>query len=345
MTLVSRFEADLLRLLHALLGRAPIEGVVSILDERRDRPTCLGRPALRLIEDTLARGYVVRLARLGGWRTGRFLRDGRPSTGRLWDRTPPESLAPRFTRRTLDLLLSLACDRPDDSARKTPGEASVADRAFAFFAYEALRPTGYARPALARPEFRTDGLLHLAFPDDFAEHGIDAPPDMAPWSSGPGADVVEALGPMLAARWAEVERSKAHIVDRARMARLARSQEMARDAFLDAVDLAGRRDLARFFLDAAGLLGQDWSLKDWFDEALTHGLGLAERTSVRRSALALFGALDRLRAWAHEARTVGYFDEGYAAAQLALSDWESLGGEALLARADALRRELDPLAT
>ncbi len=346
MTLVSRFEADLLRLLQALFGRGPIEGVTSVLLERHPRPACLGRPALALIRDTLAKGYVARLARLGGWRHERYLRDDRPAAGRLWDRTPPEALAPHFSGRTLDLLLALACDLPDDPPRPwAPGDPTVADRVFAFFAYEAIRSTPFARLVLARPEFRSHGLARLAFPDDFAEFGIDDAPDMAPWVSGPGADVVEALAPLLAARWAEVERRKAKIADRDYLAALVRSQDLARDAFLDALDAAGRRDLARPLLDAAAaVLRPGRGAKDWFHDRLTHGLGLAERTSVRRSALSLLGAFDRLRGWDDEARTVGYFDDGYAAAQLAKSEWEARGGDDLAGRADSLRRELDPLA-
>ena len=347
MTLVSRFESDLLRLLQALLGLAPIEGVTSTLIERRSRPACLGRPALALIGDTLGKGCVLRLARLGGWRRERHVRGDRVVAGRLWDRTPPEALALTFSARSLDLLLALACDVPGDPPRPaTPGEPTVGDRLFAFLAHESLRSGPFARAALARPELRSHGLARLAFPDDFAAASIDDPPDMAPWASSPGAEVVEALAPLLAARWVEIEQGKARIDDRARLAALARAQDSARDAFLGAVDAAGRRDLARPLLDAAAaVLPPGRGLKDWFDERLTDGLTLAERAAVRRSALSLLGAFDRLRAWDREARTVGYFDDGYAAAQLAKADWEARAGDELADRADALRRELDPLAS
>jgi hypothetical protein len=345
MTLVSRFEADLLRLLHALLGRAPIEGVVSILEARRDRPACLGRPTLGLIGDALVKGYVHRLARLGGWHRDRFLRDGRAVSGRLWERSEPEALAPRFSGQALRFLLALACDRPGDPVPGLrAGAMTVADRVFVVLAYESLRSTSFAGDVLRLPALRSHGLARLAFPDDFAESAVVDPPEMAPWASGPGAEVVEAMMPLLAARWAEVERSKARIADPGRMEALVRSQALARDAFLDAIDASGRRDLGRLFLDAASaVLVPGRRAGDWFNEGLTRNLGLAERTRLQRSALVLVDALDRLRAWDREARAVGYFDEGYAAAQLAKSEWEARGGDDLVARADALRRELDPL--
>ena len=53
--------------------------------------------------------------------------------------------------------------------------------------------------------------------------------------------------------------------------------------------------------------------------------------------------LERLRGWARRARGTGYFDEGYAAAQLWLADWEAHGGDDLCARAQGILQALDPL--
>jgi hypothetical protein len=40
---------------------------------------------------------------------------------------------------------------------------------------------------------------------------------------------------------------------------------------------------------------------------------------------------------------VGYFDEGYAASQLWKSDWDHYQGDALVGRAQAIIRTLDPM--
>ena len=63
----------------------------------------------------------------------------------------------------------------------------------------------------------------------------------------------------------------------------------------------------------------------------------------KTTALALTRQTERLRDWARRARAVGYFDEGYAAAQLWQADWEQYDGDALCERARAIERQLDPM--
>jgi hypothetical protein len=54
--------------------------------------------------------------------------------------------------------------------------------------------------------------------------------------------------------------------------------------------------------------------------------------------------LHRLQRWERQARSVGYFDENYAASQLWKSDWEYWHGDQLCRRAHILLRELNLLA-
>ena len=156
MKAVSRFEADLLHLLHAVLGRAPRDEALKIVLQERDRPPCLSRVAVELIQDTLARGCVWRLAREGVWRRARYLRGDRIASGRLWERTPPEELGLRFSGQTLDFLIRLTAYLPGDRPpRSAPydAEPTVGDSLLHFFAYEALRETPAADPLaeVARP--------------------------------------------------------------------------------------------------------------------------------------------------------------------------------------------------
>ena len=44
-----------------------------------------------------------------------------------------------------------------------------------------------------------------------------------------------------------------------------------------------------------------------------------------------------------KARAIGYFDEGYAAAQLWKSDWDDAGGAQICQHADAILREIELL--
>lgn len=344
---VSHFEADLLTILHAILGRAPVEEAVVKVVRRSPRPNCLGRDAVELVQETLARGCAHRLARLGGWRDVSHPRGEAVASGRLWERTSPADLGLSFSRHTLGFLIWLTAEHPGD--RLAPwnapsDELADGDRILLFFAYDAFRATSVAKDLLAIGHLATMGLCHLAFPDDFAEHEVAGEPEMRPWVSGVGACVLEALQPRLATRWEEVERHKGRIGHVAKMRRLGDAQARALDAFLVAADADGRRDLARFLLVAASaLLRDEPKARAWVGGLDLKGRRLADRTDTYRAARAMLDRLTHLRSWDAEARATGYFDEGYAAAQLWKSDWERLGGDAVQARAGAIVRDLESL--
>src|SRR5262249_40895464 len=143
MKAVSRFEFNLLRILHGILGRLPLEQVRPLVVQRFEpgRPPCLSRDAIALIQDTLARGIVAAGARGGGWRRERFLRNGQPRLGRLWERTPPRDLGLSFGRCTLDFLMWLTAVKPTDakSAWQPPEQPAIGDLLLLTLAYDVLR--------------------------------------------------------------------------------------------------------------------------------------------------------------------------------------------------------------
>jgi hypothetical protein len=346
MRAVSRFEANLLRILQCFLQRAPLENVLPLLVQRSPRPPCLSRDAIALVQNALANGCVALLAR-GGWRRERFLCGQQIAEGRLWERTPPRELGLTFSPLTLDFLVWVTAAQADDAkgSWQPPGNpATVGDLVLFYFAYAALRETAVARVLRAQAQFSKHGLCRLAFPEDFADNPGKAEPEWTAWTASPGACVVEALQPALARRWQEVENRKGQIADWRRMLALGRAQELVLDTFLTAVDGAGRRDLARFLLKAAAGLLQDNPSARWWTAALdVRGLRLADRQGTYRAGLVVLRSMERLRQWDRQARTVGYLDEDYAAGQLWKADWESLGGTALCDRAQAIIRQVEPL--
>src|SRR5262249_21694665 len=112
---VSRFEADLLHLLYFFLRRLPREQGVPLLMARCERPRCLSRAAVELVQDALAKGCTVLLARAGGWRRERHLRQDRTVEGRLWERTPPGELGLSFSGHSLDFLMWATAAKVTDS--------------------------------------------------------------------------------------------------------------------------------------------------------------------------------------------------------------------------------------
>jgi hypothetical protein len=346
MKVVSRFEANLLRLLHFFLGRVPAEQALPLLAVGSKAPSCLGRVAVGLVQDALAKGTALRMARDGGWRRERHLRGGGVAVGRLWERTPPQELGLTFSGQALDFLMWVTAVDPkrsrENAWKAEPARFTPGDRALFYFAYAALHEHGIHRDLglPSRPAFLRHALCRLAFPEDFAD---DEPPDFAPWTAGVGAAMLEALQSPLAARWLAVERSKEDVADHGRMRALGRSQELVLYGYHDAVESAGRLDLARFLLEAAaGVLPPGATAQMWVG-GLQAGGRLADRTETYRAATAFLRSLDRMAAWTTQARRVGYFDEGYAASQLWLADWERYDGDARLARAREIIRHLDPL--
>ncbi len=350
MQTVTRFEANLLRLLYYFLGREPAESALPLVAERCTPPTHLTRPAVRLVQDALANGCTSLLAQRGGWRNERHLRGDRVAEGRLWQRTAPADLVLSFSRHTLEFLIWITSARPGDKQphwRPADEELTPADLLLLYFAHQGLRGSAASLGAAdlrRRPPFARHGLCWLAYPEDFTAAPEVFAPDFAPWTNGVGATMLEALQPELAARWIEVEGAKGNIAERRRMRDLGRSQERVVTAFLDAVEKAGRFDLARFLLRAArSLLGPDVAAAMWVEGLTTAGPNVAERTATHRSALVFLRQLLRLQSWERRARSIGYFDDCYQAAQLWKADWEHHEGEIFCERARTILRKLDPL--
>ena len=350
MQTVTRFEANLLRLLYYFLGREPAESALALVENRCTPPPCLGRPAVRLVQEALTKGCTLLLARRGGWRVERCVRGDRVVEGRLWERTPPAELGLTFSRHTLEFLIWITAGRSDDhNAPWQPGEDQLTpgDRLLLYFAHQGLRDAAESLGAAklrVREPFVRHGLCRLAYPEDYTAAPANAEPNFAPWTSGVGAAMLEALQPELEARWVEVEGAKGSILEWQRMRDLGQSQERVLTAFLHGVEQAGRLDLARFLLRAAHrLLGEHADADMWVGGMASAGPRLADRTATYQSALVLLRQLPRLQAWDRRARTVGYFDDGYQAAQLWKADWEQYQGEVLHDRAQAILRQLDPL--
>lgn len=353
---LSRFEVNLLHILQFFLGRLPMEQGLPAIRQFIERPPCLSRQAVELIQDTLVRGYVRRLAG-GGWQRERFLRDGRPVLGRLWERTAPEDLGLTFSRHALDFLMWFTANNPtlaEDAQGKSKvnwwrdnaRELTVADRLLQYDAFASLAYVELAHALPTRMGFPRHGLARLAFPDEFASRVKETPLDLLPWTSAPGACILEALQGELAERWLAVERSKAHIHDGARMQAVGRAQELALDALNNAVEKTQRLDLARFLLVVLHeLLTPDARVVDWQGSLRNPGQRFADRAATHRATFILLHQMERLRGWQRQARGVGYFDEGFAAAQLWLAEWEHFEGDLLHQRAVHLLRQVEPLAT
>lgn len=336
----------MISVLQAIVGLAPVEPIFPWIAERMPRPKSLSRNAVELVAESLKTGCALTLARAGGWRRERYLRNGVPRDGRLWDRSTPEELGLHFTRHSLDWLVWLTSAPPDDGSGfsvQNPAELSAGDLLLLFLSYRVLRDSEFSRVVPALPVIAAHGLIRLAFPEDFA--GAEFGPDLAPWVSGSGALIVESLNRWIADRWIEMLHRQREIGDWQELAALGREQERVLTTFSIAADSSGRWDLMRFVLPiAAAALPVDGT-KDLFCGGL-QGTGpsrLADRVDVLRMSVALPRQVLRMCDWKSRARAIGYVDEGYAAAQLWLADWERFHGDELAERAERVIGEIEPL--
>jgi len=337
---VSRFEANLLRLLRCLLQKAPREQIATLLAGAPPRPPCLCRDAVDLVQDALAKGCVGFLARRS-WMRERFLRNGLASEGRLWQRTAPTELALTFSPHSLEFLLQLATGTLG-SAVPSSDDLTIGDRLFFVLAFDALSDTSAAEVMVKHwPALHHDGLARLAFAEELADE--EGRIDWAVWTNGVGACILEALQSWLAERWASLERKKGNITTAKRMRKIAKGQRVFAD-FLDALEIAGRRDLARGFLDAARRILEDRpNAQRWIGKLDVSGERLAIRQKIYRDAFAFVELLDRFHRWTQDSQSVGYFDDGYHAGQLWKADWERFAGEESHQQVAALIREVNPL--
>lgn len=346
MKVVSTFEQSLLTIARTLTGQVPLDDSLFLFRREHPRPSCLSRAAVELLEDTLAKGVILRLASLG-WQEGRTLREGSVVSGRLWERVPLEHRQLHFSGQTVELLMWMTAEnlqRPGLPWRHDPQSLTLGDELLLLLAMMALEETQCVGPLLAQQAFREQPLIRLLYPDQFLERKYNSGGGFSPWLTERSSWVLEALQPLLVERWSRLERSKRDTSSRKLLLQLGHRQKDILTEFLDAIDAAGRRDLARFLLVMADrMLAPPQPEKVWFANLDVRGASLQIREEAYRSGLSVLESLARLADWQRQAVGIGYYDEGYAASQLWKSQWEVLRGDVACERAAALVRNFTSL--
>jgi hypothetical protein len=343
---VSRFESILLKILHVVVASAPAAQVLKLLVRRAARPRCLSRDCVELVQDTLAKGCTYWLA-TGGWRNEPFLRNDAARGGRLWERTPPSQLGLEFSGFALDFLIWLTeADTSKDEVWQPFEEKSLTlgDRFVLTLAFDAVADTEIGPHWAAHAPFRNDGLCALLRPELMTAGPRSFSPNFEPWMSPLGQSILESVQRRLAQRWVRVEASKATIVSGDQMLSLGKSQQTTINAYLQAIDNAGRRDLARWLLIAfQSIVADSPEESRWMGGLDVKGLRVAQRMELYRTAVAFLATTNQLSKWQKQAEATGYFDEDYAASQIWKTDWEQYNSGAVVAAAQRLVKKVEPL--
>lgn len=348
---VSKFEHDLVTILRFLLGHVAPQQALALVQAKQDAPPCLSKNCIRLVKDALAKGIVLHLTKVGGWRNEPFLEAGQPVGGRIWSRVPLDGRRLAFGPATLDFLIWLTAESVDAKNDKwlaiegpTPG-----DEFFLALAFDRLRHDAGILGALKlRNAFTENPFCWLIAPADLDSEAGSNPPDFTPLMSGVRAAMLECLQPWLTRHWTASERQKGAILDWMEMRRAGRAEVAMLTGFLAAAESAKRPDLARFVLHTLARImqGRQPDATDW-----TGGLNvnpptrLGDRLTIQRNALAFPQQAETLARWDRAARTVGYFDDGYAASQLWKEEYEAANGPEILAKSKRALEQLEPLKT
>jgi hypothetical protein len=337
---VSPSGRDLLLVARAIIMDGPYEATEGIL-HRRVEMHGVSANALRLFEETLARGCAQALARLGGWRRQSRVVSGRVETGRLWElrRESPLGFSPyvfELCRWLVREPLGASHVAPFSTRPTHPGDELVAYLACSWFEGQPLEQRLAEQPGL-----QASALAWLGFPGMLsrAKDGCTCDPARVDALVREASVVVEAVSDDLARRAVALERRNASTTSTAHLRAVGDARDRTLGLFVDALSQTGRWDLATFLVDATVDLR-------FVDDAqrLDTSASLRDRAEARRAAAAHFRHVVRLGRHYEELRQVRHFDEGYSAAQQLLSRWETVGsaGFARAAERATAATALDP---
>ncbi|MCA9083275.1 MAG: hypothetical protein KDA81_04425 [Planctomycetaceae bacterium] len=357
---VARFEADLLTILRALLGKTPLVQALPLIVRKRAAPKCLSRDCVQLIQQTLAIGCTEMLAR-SGWPIERSICDERLISGRLWHRYPVADLKMGFSRSTIRLLLWLTAESVLESSAPVPNSPdplTSGDQFFLAMAFVHLNETLVADALLKQSNFRSNPLVWLLAPERIAEAGLRDCPSFALWlspdSSAPHDTwqngfhapsrspvwLLEALSKRIIRRWIQLELSKQHITDRLALGRIAVVQRSVIGVFFQETSAVHRHDLSLWIAEVAAAVAPSLALQTELHGRMDlRSLRMADRMDCYRHMLVIFEAMQTLHQWNQEQRSVGFYDEHYQASQLWKLRWEALAGDVVCDRSARLIRQ------
>ena len=316
---VTRREAELVALARALLTGAPPEDLRALLERERPPLKGLTPQGARALEDALAKGAVLLLARGGGWR--------RLGGQRLWERWPDPQL--RFTTASFRLLswLQTLGGRADSSPQLLAGpDTGTGDELLLLATLAATRGTHWHQAVALQPVVRLSALCALGFAFSL---GRASPTDrVPPLDLGPGSwqrFALDGLGALLADAWAWAEAEKARESSPARLRSGGDAQDRVLAALLEATAEGPARLACAFVLEAGRAVASRPLGAEGYGAALATGGPLRERFEARLASGALLKALGVLRRRREDMLLLRFVDDGYDEARAVVAAWDDVG--------------------
>lgn len=342
---VSEFEARLLRILRAVLGRGSIDQVLAWLVHPIKRPKCLSRQCVELAQDFLSKGVTSWLAE-SGWASTSSLRADEVVSGRLWERHSVSSLSLTFSANSLELLIWLTSEnfvKPDSSLNVDASTLTTGDRLLWLKTYTSVQRTLGGPLLLKQPGFSDHGLIPLLAPWHSGLSGNMTDPNLEFWCRSEHAWVLESLQPQLVDAWVSVEKKKHTTSNHKDMRKVGLLQKLTLARLMDEAKKHARQDVCLFLLPVGHQLLKNAGTDTWFSALNVRSLKMASRSEVYQAALAYLDSIERLHAWNQHARSIGFYDEDYQSGQLWKSHWEEYHGDRLRQQALEVARRVDPV--
>jgi hypothetical protein len=272
------------------------------------------------------------------------MRQQRLVSGRLWERHTSDEMSLEFTSLTLEFLFWLTADHQRDVALRAtqePARFTTGDALFQLIAYRRLRGTPIHAALQRWPLMGHNAVALLSYPSELTHSVLQAGNvDWSSWITGPQSWCLEALQWQLADQWVASELQKVQDEDPSGVLQVAADQQEVLDALYGYLNQTHRWDLARFLLIAVQRLLNDAS---YWGHVQRRVCGLKvpeERVRWGLASTVVVRQLRKLHDWERQARQIGYYDAGYASAQLWLDAWEVAGGRGLCDRLNALLYEV-----
>ena len=331
---VTRAEGDLLELTRALFVPDAYAALEPMLFQEIPL-TKVGPTAMQLLEDTLAKGSVVALARLGGALPAR-------GTVPVFATLPVPAL--RFGAYTFEVLhwmtsRSLALRTTTGPPRFERRPVTLGDELVAYLLLRLVTGRGVERSVVASGAV-TCPLAWLGHARVLARHGNVSPSLEGLLGDVDRRTVVRCLSLDLQHRWAATT-SWSFEVAAEEALRMVDAEEVVANAFLDDVAASGCWELATFLVSAGvralppGVNAEELATRatpPLSDEYTT----VRVRSESRRRAGALYKALVRIGKQRESFGLVRFIDDGYEEAQAILSAWEVLPRMSLVRAAEVI---------
>jgi hypothetical protein len=324
-------EAQLITIARGLFGGARPAELQPLLLESWPAPPQLSPRALRVLEDTLSKGAVTWLVKMGAWRE------------RLWEgRTPAPLRFDADTMRVLQWLLESGLGREAPSPLRVDEAGSLATELVLLAALSLSVGTPAERAIASQSAVRASPLCRVAFPVAIA---LAATGKLPALSFDEEQDfALAALQPSLAKWWREAVRLVARMLLPADVERSGGAQKLVLEQLFVWADAQGRRERCAFLLEALAPMLHERALPGDFVATFGEKLPLKDRHAARRAAAATLFGLQRLEAWDEQDRLVRFVDDGYDEAQARVKANEAMFGRPRFLIARRLSEELTAIA-